>query len=41
MTTFSPEQMEQATAALNSVREEWLARDGVTAGDLGFNGQQA
>ncbi len=36
MTTFSPEQMEQATAALNSVREEWLARDGVTAVDLGF-----
>lgn len=36
MTTFSPEQMEQATAVLNSVREEWLARDGVTAVDLGF-----
>lgn len=36
MTTFSPEQMEKATAVLNSVREEWLARDGVTAVDLGF-----
>lgn len=36
MTTFSPEQMEQATAVLNSVREEWLAREGVTAVDLGF-----
>jgi endonuclease G len=36
MTTFSPEQMQQATAVLNSVREEWLARDGVTAVDLGF-----
>jgi endonuclease G len=36
MTTFSPEQIEQATAVLNSIREEWLARDGVTAVDLGF-----
>ncbi len=36
MTTFSPEQMEKATAVLNTVREEWLAREGVTAVDLGF-----
>ncbi len=36
MTTFSPEDMEQATAVLNSVRDDWLARNGVTAVDLGF-----
>lgn len=36
MTTFSPEEMEHATAILNSVRDDWLARDGVTAVDLGF-----
>ncbi|MCP4416230.1 MAG: hypothetical protein GY805_06390, partial [Chloroflexi bacterium] len=36
MTTFSPEEMEHATAVLNSVRDGWLARDGVTAVDLGF-----
>ncbi|MEZ4594073.1 MAG: hypothetical protein R3D55_23470 [Chloroflexota bacterium] len=40
MTTFSPEQMAQATAVLNSVREDWLARDGVTAVDLGFKWSQ-
>ncbi len=40
MATFNPEQMEQATAVLNSVREEWLARDGVTAVDLGFKWSQ-
>lgn len=40
MTTFSPEQMAHATAVLNSVREEWLARDGVTAVDLGFKWSQ-
>jgi hypothetical protein len=36
MTIFSPEEMEQATAVLNSVRDEWMARQGVTAVDLGF-----
>jgi len=36
MTTFSPQEMEHATAVLNSVRDEWLAREGVTAVDLGF-----
>lgn len=36
MTTFRPEEMEHATAVLNSVRDDWLARDGVTAVDLGF-----
>jgi hypothetical protein len=40
MNTFSPEQMAHATAVLNSVREEWLARDGVTAVDLGFKWSQ-
>ncbi|MCA9897430.1 MAG: hypothetical protein H6654_09250 [Ardenticatenaceae bacterium] len=40
MTTFSPEQMAQATAVLNSVREEFLAREGVTAVDLGFKWSQ-
>lgn len=40
MTTFSPEQMAQATAVLNSVRDNWLARDGVTAVDLGFKWSQ-
>ncbi|WP_420641167.1 hypothetical protein [Candidatus Leptofilum sp.] len=40
MTTFSPEQMAQATAVLNSVREDWLAREGVTAVDLGFKWSQ-
>lgn len=40
MATFNPEQMEQATAVLNSVREEWLARNGVTAVDLGFKWSQ-
>ncbi len=36
MTSFSPEQMADATAVLNSVRHDWLAREGVTAVDLGF-----
>ncbi|MCA9920004.1 MAG: hypothetical protein KC445_18735, partial [Anaerolineales bacterium] len=36
MRTFSQDQMAQATAVLNSVREDWLARAGVTAVDLGF-----
>lgn len=40
MTTFSPEQMAHATAVLNAVRDEWLARDGVTAVDLGFKWSQ-
>lgn len=40
MNTFSSEQMAHATAVLNSVREEWLARDGVTAVDLGFKWSQ-
>ena len=40
MTTFSPEEMEHATAVLNSVRDEWLAREGVTAVDLGFKWSQ-
>ena len=40
MTTFSPEEMEHATAVLESVREEWLAREGVTAVDLGFKWSQ-
>ena len=40
MTTFSPEQMAHATAVLNSVRTEWLAREGVTAVDLGFKWSQ-
>lgn len=40
MSTFSPEQMDHATAVLNSVREEWLAREGVTAVDLGFKWSQ-
>ncbi len=40
MTSISPEKMEHATAVLNSVREEWLARDGVTAVDLGFKWSQ-
>lgn len=40
MTTVSPEKMEQATAVLNAVRDDWLARDGVTAVDLGFKWSQ-
>ncbi|GJM41016.1 MAG: hypothetical protein DHS20C20_12980 [Ardenticatenaceae bacterium] len=40
MTTFSPEQMAEATAVLNSVRDDWLAREGVTAVDLGFKWSQ-
>lgn len=40
MNTFSPEQMAHATSVLNSVREAWLARDGVTAVDLGFKWSQ-
>ncbi|GJM42608.1 MAG: hypothetical protein DHS20C20_28900 [Ardenticatenaceae bacterium] len=40
MTTFNPEEMEHATAVLNSVRDNWLARDGVTAVDLGFKWSQ-
>lgn len=40
MSTFSPEQMAHATAVLNSVRDEWLAREGVTAVDLGFKWSQ-
>ena len=40
MTTFNPEEMEHATAVLNSIRDNWLARDGVTAVDLGFKWSQ-
>ena len=40
MSTFSPEQMAHATAVLNSVRDDWLAREGVTAVDLGFKWSQ-
>lgn len=40
MAAFTPEQMEHATAVLNSVRDEWLARKGVTAVDLGFKWSQ-
>ena len=40
MSMFSPEEMEHATAVLNSVRDDWLARDGVTAVDLGFKWSQ-
>ncbi|MBK8903820.1 MAG: hypothetical protein IPM53_21745 [Anaerolineaceae bacterium] len=40
MSTFSPEQMAHATAVLNAVREDWLAREGVTAVDLGFKWSQ-
>ncbi len=40
MTAFSPEEMEHATAVLNSVRDDWLTRDGVTAVDLGFKWSQ-
>ncbi len=40
MTTFSPEQMAHATAVLNSVRDDWLTHEGVTAVDLGFKWSQ-
>lgn len=40
MTTINPEQMAHATAVLNSVREDWLGREGVTAVDLGFKWSQ-
>jgi endonuclease G len=40
MTTFTPEEMAHATAVLNNVRDNWLAREGVTAVDLGFKWSQ-
>jgi endonuclease G len=40
MTIFTPEEMEHATAVLNSVRDAWLVREGVTAVDLGFKWSQ-
>jgi endonuclease G len=40
MPVISPEEMVRAEAALESVREEWLGRDGVTAVDLGFKWRQ-
>jgi hypothetical protein len=36
MSTISPEEMAKAEQALESVRDEWLEREGVTAVDLGF-----
>ena len=36
MSAISPEEMAKAEQALESVRDEWLERDGVTAVDLGF-----
>jgi hypothetical protein len=40
MPVVSPEEMAKAESVLESVREEWLARDGVTAVDLGFKWRQ-
>jgi hypothetical protein len=40
MSTFSQEEMDQAVAVLNKVRDAWLQRDGVTAVDLGFKWSQ-
>lgn len=37
---ISPEELAKAEAILESVREEWLGRDGVTAVDLGFKWRQ-
>ena len=36
MSGISPEEMAKAEQILESVRDEWLAREGVTAVDLGF-----
>ena len=36
MSAISPEEMARAEQALEKVRDTWLARDGVTAIDLGF-----
>ena len=33
---FSPEELAHAQSVLDSVKEEWLLRPGVTAVDLGF-----
>ncbi len=33
---ISPEELEKAELALESVRKEWLQKPGVTAVDLGF-----
>ena len=40
MPVIGPEEMAKAEAALESVREEWLGREGVTAIDLGFKWRQ-
>jgi len=40
MQVISPEEVAQAEAVLESVREEWLGREGVTAIDLGFKWSQ-
>ncbi|MCP4360844.1 MAG: hypothetical protein GY796_22785 [Chloroflexi bacterium] len=40
MSTVTPEDMQKAEAALATVRDDWLAREGVTAVDLGFKWSQ-